>query len=705
MNAPTKISEEKLTAFVLGELPKEEAALLQSELESNPMLAQEAMELKKFCELVAQELKQEPQVSLDATQKAQLAQHMEAPVRRLPWMVLGPVLAAAAAIALFVYKQGAPQDLILTNSSSGQNEASLVRSVPAPSEPEPLAENSSDQARKNSGPKAKKEFKVARPSPPPAAKPSKFGRGQGNMGIALQGSGQPLSRAKSLSTGAMQGAGGQYLGSEMAMDRAAPNGGLAGDWRSREESNTEDYAYLSENDFKSSLTDPLSTFAIDVDTASYANVRRFLNQGQRPPKDAVRIEELVNYFDYSYKAPTDHRPFSVAVESASAPWKKEHRLVRIGLKGKDIQWADRPKSNLVFLLDVSGSMNSPGKLPLLKKSMKMLVENLGAQDRVAIVVYAGASGLVLPSTSAAESQTILDAIERLQAGGSTNGGAGIELAYNVAKQNFIKGGINRVLLATDGDFNVGTASRGALIRVIKEKARSGVFLSIFGFGMGNLKDSTMEELSGKGNGTYAYIDSITEAKKVLVQQIGGTMMTIAKDVKIQVEFNPQQVSAYRLIGYENRLMAAQDFHNDKKDGGEIGAGHTVTALYEIVPKGVPFKLEGQPTLKYQKPNPSSSSKSSELFTLKLRYKAPDKNRSTLDEYVIKDKKGAFADASEDFRFASSVAAFGMILRDSKYKGSADLKMVKEIAGSSIGSDDHGYRKDFMDLVGKAQKLK
>lgn len=366
--------------------------------------------------------------------------------------------------------------------------------------------------------------------------------------------------------------------------------------------NTEQYDRIYENPFLKVDKNPLSTFSIDVDTASYANIRRYLNNNSRPPKDSVRIEEMINYFSYDYPAPKGDDPFSVNVEIGSCPWKGKHRLVRIGLKGKEIPANQRPSSNIVFLLDVSGSMMYGNKLPLLKKGLKLMVQNLHENDRVAIVVYAGASGLVLPSTSCEKKNTILEALDKLRAGGSTNGGAGIQLAYKVAIENFIPGGTNRVILATDGDFNVGTTGRGDLIRLIQEKAKSKVFLTILGFGMGNYKDATLEQIANKGNGNYAYIDSLKEARKVLVQQIGGTLVTIAKDVKIQIEFNPTKVNAYRLIGYENRLLRNEDFNDDTKDAGEIGAGHTVTALYEIVPAGVNIQTPSVDPLKYQKKN-------------------------------------------------------------------------------------------------------
>ena len=469
--------------------------------------------------------------------------------------------------------------------------------------------------------------------------------------------------------------------------------------------NTEGYDHLTDNPFLGVGHNPLSTFSIDVDTASYANVRRFLDQGSLPPADAVRIEELINYFNYDYDAPTGDDPFATHMEIAGCPWAPDHRLARIGLKGMQISEEDRPPSNLVFLLDVSGSMSSYNKLPLLKEAMKLLTNQLGEKDHIAIVVYAGAAGMVLPSTACDDDQAILEALDRLQAGGSTAGGAGIQLAYETATAHFIEGGINRVILATDGDFNVGTSDRGSLVRMIEDKAKSGVFLTVLGFGMGNIKDATLEQLADKGNGNYAYIDSIDEARKVLVEEMGGTLVTIAKDVKIQVEFNPDQVAAYRLIGYENRLLAAEDFNDDTKDAGEIGAGHTVTALYEIVPVGVDIDLPGVDELKYQRPSdPVRGPSSDELLTLKLRYKQPDGDTSKLLVFPITDDGASYVAASGDFKFAAAVAAYGMLLRDSPHRGSSTFPGVIELAGEGLGEDRHGYRAQFIELARRAAQL-
>ena len=464
--------------------------------------------------------------------------------------------------------------------------------------------------------------------------------------------------------------------------------------------NTEAYDHIADNPFLHAKENPLSTFAIDVDTASYSNVRRFLNQGQTPPKDAVRIEELLNYFRYKYPGPTNEQPFAVHVEIADCPWKPVHRLVRIGLKGKDIAPAERPPCNLVFLIDVSGSMESPEKLPLVQRALDLLVDGLTANDRVAIVVYAGNSGLVLDSTACKDKRAIRRAIERLRAGGSTNGGAGVQLAYDTATKHFIKGGVNRVILCTDGDFNVGITSAGDLTRLIQEKAKTGVFLTVLGFGMGNYKDSTLERLADLGNGNYGYVDDLAEAKKLLVEQLNSTLITIAKDVKIQVEFNPQKVQAYRLVGYENRLLRKEDFNDDKKDAGEIGSGHTVTALYEIVPPGSPVATTDVDALKYQgaaTPRPSE-----ELLTINLRHKKPDGDASQVIVLPVADGGTKLAQASGDFKFAAAVAGFGMLLRESEHRGGSNFDLVMSLA--TEGHDGSEYRQEFLELVAQAQSV-
>jgi Ca-activated chloride channel homolog len=481
----------------------------------------------------------------------------------------------------------------------------------------------------------------------------------------------------------------------------------AGESLERAGGDVEAYSRIDENPFLEVARAPLSTFSIDVDTASYSNTRRFIFDEQRlPPKDAVRIEELVNYFPYEYPQPTGGAPFSVHAEVAGCPWNAQHRLVRIGLQGRRVTAENLPPANLVFLVDVSGSMNDPRKLPLVKSSLRTLAEQLTARDRVAIVVYAGTSGLALPSTPGDRKPEILGAIDNLEAGGSTNGGEGIQLAYRVARENFVEGGTNRVLLATDGDFNVGVTGEEELVRLVEEKRRGGVFLSVLGFGTGNLKDSRMEKLADKGNGNYAYIDTLEEARKVLGEQVGGTLVAIAKDVKIQVEFNPQLVAGYRLIGYENRLLRDEDFKDDAKDAGEIGAGHNVTALYEVVPAGQRVENPGVDDLKYrQQPERSAGGAGGgEMLTVKLRYKEPDGDESKPLNVGVVDSKGAHENASDDFKFASAVAQFGMLLRDSRYKGQASYDGVLRLARASAGADLRGYRTEFVRLVETAQAL-
>lgn len=465
--------------------------------------------------------------------------------------------------------------------------------------------------------------------------------------------------------------------------------------------NTESYDKINENIFKEVVNNPLSTFSIDVDRASYSNVRRFLNNNQMPYKDAVRIEEMINYFDYDYPQPANGDPFSVNLELSECPWNEKHKLLMIGIQGEELTTESIPQGNIVFLLDVSGSMNSPNKLPLLKQAFKILINNLRDDDRVAIVVYAGAAGCVLESTPGKDKTKILEALDRLNAGGSTAGGAGIKLAYKIAKENYIPGGNNRVILATDGDFNVGASSDGEMTRLIEEKRKEGVFLSILGFGMGNYKDSKMEKISNAGNGNYAYIDNIMEAKKVFGEELWGTLYTIAKDVKIQIEFNPSKVKAYRLIGYENRLLNKEDFNDDKKDAGDIGCGHTVTALYELILAGSEEKVSDVDPLEYQKANIVNSSN---LMTLKLRYKDPDADESKLIVKRIKENEMNEREASDNFYFAAAVAEFGMLLRDSEHKAKSSYEQTLALARKSLGNDRSGYRNEFVKLVETAELL-
>ncbi len=469
--------------------------------------------------------------------------------------------------------------------------------------------------------------------------------------------------------------------------------------------NTEGYATIHENGYKDVLKQPLSTFSIDVDKASYANVRRFINMGQLPPMDAVRIEEMINYFKYDYPEPRGKHPFSVYTELAACPWNPDHQLLHVGLKGKSIDKTELPASNLVFLLDVSGSMNSPNKLPLLKNAFHMLVNELREEDRVAIVVYAGAAGLVLRSTPGSRKEDILSAIEKLSAGGSTAGGEGLLLAYKVAEENFIEGGNNRIILATDGDFNVGVSSNAEMERLVEKKRENGVFMTVLGFGMGNYKDDKMELIADKGNGNYAYIDNIQEARKVMVAEFGGTLFTIAKDVKFQLEFNPARVKAYRLIGYENRLLNDEDFNDDKKDAGEMGAGHNVTALYELIPSGSEENTGRIDPLKYQENRQTTwTNKKAELLTIKLRYKQPDGKTSTLFEEPVQGKLLDEKSTTKNFRFSAAVAEFGLILRDSQYKENASIDQIISLAQGGRGNDSEGYRGEFIKLVKTTETL-
>ena len=475
----------------------------------------------------------------------------------------------------------------------------------------------------------------------------------------------------------------------------------------RQPSNTESYSAIDEAPFQSPSKTPLSTFSIDVDTASYSNVRRMITNGQIPPKDSIRIEELLNYFSYDYPQPQINAPFSVNTDVIQAPWNPQHKLVKIGLKGKQLQ--EVPPSNLVFLIDVSGSMNSPNRLPLVQRSLCLLTQQLTNNDRVTLVVYAGNAGMVLPPTSGDRKAEIFDAIDRLRAGGSTAGGAGIELAYKEAQKSFIKGGNNRVILATDGDFNVGASSDAEMIRLIESHRDKGIFLTILGFGMNNYKDSKLEQLADRGNGNYAYIDTYNEAKKVLSTDLRGTLFTIAKDVKIQVEFNPNNVQAYRLIGYENRALKDQDFNNDRKDAGEIGAGHSVTALYEIIPPGITpnVKLPTVDDLKYQIPKVSARlSNPYELMQVKLRYKQPMSDTSELISQTVSDqfRMTSFSRPTIDTQFASAVTMFGMLLRDSEFKGNTSIQQILELAKASKGTDKEGYRQEFIQLVERYNTL-
>lgn len=470
-------------------------------------------------------------------------------------------------------------------------------------------------------------------------------------------------------------------------------------------SNTEEYDHIIENNFTSPINQPLSTFSIDVDEASYSNVRRYIQQGQLPPAGAVRIEEMVNYFDYDYPQPNGDNPFSINTEIASCPWNTKHELVHIGLQGKTMSKENLPASNLIFLIDVSGSMSDENKLPLVKSSLKMLSNQLRDEDNVAIVVYAGNAGLVLSSTKGSDKAKINQAIDALESGGSTAGGEGIQLAYKIAIENFKKNGNNRIILCSDGDFNVGVSSNDELVSLIEKKRVTGIYLSILGYGMGNYKDSKMQQLADKGNGNHYYIDNINEARKVLVNEFGGTLFTIAKDVKIQVEFNPKYVQAYRLIGYENRMLAEQDFNDDKKDAGELGSGHTVTALYEIIPVGEKNEfIKSVDTLKYQKNKSNQTGYGSELMNIKLRYKLPKENDSKLIILPVNATATDFTNSSNNFKFAATVAEYGLLLRNSAYKQKSSYKQIIELAKQSKGQDEEGYRAEFVQLVQRTSEI-
>lgn len=471
------------------------------------------------------------------------------------------------------------------------------------------------------------------------------------------------------------------------------------------------YDVIDENPFVLTQTDPLSTFSIDVDTASYSKVRSYLlDHHELPRPDAVRIEELINYFDYGYAAPTDDSESPLAIHAAmtQCPWQPNHRLARIALQGKRLHKDQVPQRNLVFLIDVSGSMNAPNKLPLLKKSMELLLEQLGRNDRLSLVVYAGAAGVVLDGASGDESERVTLALDNLAAGGSTNGGDGIMLAYRLARQHFIEDGDNRVILCTDGDFNVGTTGTDSLVRLVEEQASSRVYLTVLGVGMGNHNDAMLEQISGRGNGNYFFIDSLLEAEKVLVHDLHGTLTTIAKDVKIQVEFNPQHIAAYRLIGYENRLLQTSDFNDDRKDAGEVGAGHRVTALYEIVPKDIPLpaELAATDSLRYQISSelPPTSPLSAEWLLVKVRYKRPEAEQSEKIEAIISDAGNEFSTADSDYRFAAAVASFGLMLRGSNYRGTLTWDDVLEMAETAQGDDKHGFRREFCELIRTAKLL-
>ncbi len=703
------LDDPNLTAFALGELSADDHAKMAAAVAASPEAQNLVAETQQFARRLRTEYeadRQQPNLNpAAAEEKRPYVMRMEEQRRvssRYQWGSLAAALVifavlAAVAITTIQRESGTLSKRIADNPKpAGPKESvseTTVEAEPgpsadiyiaqqpvephattAPSAPSDLREEKQSVARDVAAAGKTRGLALNPPAPPPP---------------------MPMTRAYTMG-------GGETTGAE------PPS-------RYRQDFNTATYDRVEENPFLPAASNPLSTFSIDVDTASYSNARRFINSGSLPPKDAVRIEEMINYFSYDYREPEGDKPFSIDLDSTACPWDPSHRLLRIGLKGREVANENRPASNLVFLLDVSGSMMPAERLPLVKQAMRLLVDKLTEKDRVAIVIYAGGSGLALNSTSGNEKEKILRALEELQAGGSTNGAEGIELAYKVAADNFIKGGVNRVILATDGDFNIGVTNQGDLIRLIEAKAKSGVFLSVLGVGTDNLKDSTMQKLADKGNGNYAYLDSIDEARKVLVHQINGTLMTIAKDVKIQVEFNPARVASYRLIGYEKRMLRKEDFNNDKVDAGEIGAGHTVTALYEVVPAGSgatdpSTNVSPVDPLKYQSPSSSAIAKtdsnaSTEMVTVKLRHKKPDGETSELTQRSFTDNGSKFENAAPDLKFAAAVAEFGMLLRDSQYKGKGSFGAVIEWAQEGKGRDPAGYRAGFIELARKAQSLK
>ena len=713
------VNDPKITAYALGEIddPKERQEI-EAAVAASPELQQAVASIRKMGDLLSDGLAAEPVPELSEFDKARLEQvPEEKPAARrnvlnyiLTWPALSAAVAAAVVAMVFV-----PQGLLMHKAEQ--------EAVDEAAENQPWVDAQPLQGLPKLDDRDTSQMELEVPAPPTL--------GQLEQAVAKQMNEPNVSarsdqlRQPTSSAGAPAQAMPAVEGKEEVFELSpfevqvedaagymATNAVVATRVQippGRQEWNTESYDPIEETDFRSPLVAPLSTFSIDVDTASYANVRRFLNMNQLPPADAVRIEELINYFPYADQPPVKALdeggdPFAVHMTQTTAPWNTDHRLLRIALKGYEMPWEERPASNLVFLLDVSGSMTDNNKLPLVKKAMDLLVHRLDGRDRVAIVVYAGASGLVLPSTTANNHATIAHALANLQAGGSTNAGAGIELAYKVARDNFIKDGNNRVILCTDGDFNVGQTNRGDLADIADEQAGNGISLTILGFGMGNYKDDMLETLSNKGKGTYAYVDSEAEARKVFLQDLASNIFKIAKDVKIQVEFNPAQVEAYRLIGYENRRLKAEDFNNDQKKAGDIGPGHSVVALYEVIPAGKEAGLPTVDDLKYQQ-QPAGASRSSELATVKLRYKQPDGDTSKLITRAVDSRDLVdFASSHEDMRFSAAVAAFGLLLSDSENAGDITFREIEQIATGAIGADPGGLRSEFTTLVRIADNL-
>lgn len=713
----------KWTAYVLGELGASERAILESELESSEEAREYVRELRHAASMMKEGLAAHPDPALTQEQRASVQQAaLPRPVRRwfvpsLAWTAgLGTGLAAAVLlIATFTVptllrSRQAAQEVRLTPpdgpviNSITAPVPPAIRDIPQSAPSSPAAEHQPVARQKDvAAPAARSDEQLQSVAPPVAQMAPVEAKKESTLALNAEAGGTR--------SGVLAGVyGGVLKASEAAPAPPQPPFpstplpvAAALDRVNR--------AGVGENPFISASQQPLSTFSVDVDTASYANVRRFLNQNQWPPQDSVRIEEMINYFTYEYPQAAAGQAVAGSLEVATAPWNPQHRLVRVGVKAKDVRLGQK-SSNLVFLIDVSGSMGTPERLPLLKSGLHLLVDKLTESDRVSIVTYAGASGIALAPISGDRKDVILRVIDSLHAEGNTNGGAGIQTAYELAVSNFIPASVNRVILATDGDFNVGITDPNQLTQMIEDKARSGVFLTVLGFG-NNFKDSLLARLAEKGHGNYAFIDTVNEARKVLVEQIDATLVAVAKDVKVQVEFNPAKVNAYRLLGYESRIMTAQDFNNDRKDANDMGSGQTVTALFEVVPRGVDVEINGgsgvEP-LRYQQPStlveqPRAVRTSNELLALKIRYKDPEASESELLEMPLVDRGSAFSNASADFRFVSAVAGFGMVLRDSAYKGSATLDWALTTAQNSRGLDKNGYREEFVRLVQRAMQIR
>ncbi len=695
---PFSPDDPQLTAYALGELDEAERVAVEARLRDDPAARAAVDAIRATAQQLETVLAAEPLPAVSPVGRA--PRRRLGQIIRLPQFYYATATLAAACFVVLVAVHGPevkPPAAAPVESLRQEQDAAVVAKRERVELESASAAMEARQQHEISAAAAVRENEAKARMAPPSAAVAK---------VPLAN--QPTGATKVYGSLAAKTSTGSRIGMEIQRVPAATPMMLSLGVAAEPVANTEAYAYQAETGFVEAAQNPLSTFAIDVDTASYANVRRFLNQDRLPPSDAVRIEELLNYFPYRYAPPAGSDPLGVTLEVAAAPWASDRRLVRVGLKGREVTTGERPAANLVFLLDVSGSMNHPNKLPLVQESLRLLVARLRPDDRVAIVTYAGSSGLALASTPVARAAEILAAVADLRPGGSTNGAMGIQLAYDIAKANFIGGGLNRVILCTDGDFNVGVTSEGELVRLIEEKAKSGVFLTVLGFGMGNYKDAMLERLADKGNGHYGYIDSKREAEKLLVAQVNGTLVTVAKDVKVQVEFNPARVAAYRLIGYESRRLAKEDFNNDAVDAGELGAGHTVTALYEIVPAGQ--ALPGAAPvddLKYRSTDaegPPTTAGSNELLTVKVRFKEPAGDVSRKLEFPLTDSGLAFTAASSDFKFAAAVAGFGMVLRESSYRGTITWADVTTWAQAGLADDAGGYRSEFLALIGMAGKL-